>query len=216
MKKEELIETPPSEAMQKARATKNPLRKLYFWTLHWADTKYALPALVLLSFTESSFFPIPPDVLLMAMCFAKPQKWALYAFWCTLASACGGLLGWFIGWGLYESVGRPIVVFYQAEGVMDAAKSLYDEWGAWAVLVAAITPIPYKIFTIVSGVFQFSPTLLFVLSLLGRGLRFFLVAGLIRVSGPAIKPFLEKNFELTMSIGLALGILGVVALKFLR
>lgn len=202
--------------MEKARATKNPLRKMYYWTLHWADTKYALPALIILSFTESSFFPIPPDVLLMAMCFAKPKKWLTYAFWCTLASAAGGLFGWFIGWGLYETVGQQIVAFYKGEGVMDAAKALYDQWGAWAVLIAAITPIPYKIFTIVSGVFEFSPTMLFVLSLLGRGFRFFIVAGLIRFAGPRIKPFLEKHFELSVSLLLVLAVLGVFAIKWLK
>lgn len=91
-----------ASAMEQARSTKNPLRKLYYWTLHWADTKYALPALCLLSFTESSFFPIPPDILLMAMCFARPQKWMLYAGWCTVSSVLGGVFGWFLGWGFWE------------------------------------------------------------------------------------------------------------------
>lgn len=207
--------TLPSEAMAKAAATKNPLRKLYFWTLHWADTKYALPALFILSFIESSFFPIPPDVLLMAICFSAPRRWLAAAFWCTVASVLGGILGWYIGWGLWESVGRSIVHFYHGEAVMESVQGWYNTYGFWGVLIAAITPIPYKIFTIASGVFQFNLGLLILASILGRGFRFFLVAGLIRGFGPAIKPFLEKHFELSVIAVTAIGILGLFAIKFL-
>jgi len=213
---EELFETPPSEAMQRARASKSPLRKLYFWTLHWADTKYALPALAGLSFVESSFFPIPPDVLLMAICFSSPRKWMLAALVCTVASVLGGVLGYYIGLGLWESVGQPIVRFYQGESVMESVQGWYTEYGFWGVLIAAITPIPYKIFTIASGVFAFNLWQLILASFLGRGLRFFLVAGLIRYFGPKIRPFLEKHFELSMALMLVVGILGVFAIKWLR
>lgn len=216
MHKEDYIETPPSEAMAKARATKNPLRKLYFWTLHWADTKYALPALFVLSFIESSFFPIPPDVLLMAICFSAPKRWLAAAFWCTVASVLGGILGWYIGWGLWETVGQPIVTLYKGETVMETVKVWYDQYGFWGVLIAAITPVPYKIFTIASGVFQFDLVQLIIASVIGRGFRFFLVAGLIRGFGPAIKPFLEKHFEIAVILFTILGVLGVVAIKFLR
>lgn len=216
MHKEDYIETPPSEAMAKARATKNPLRKLYFWTLHWADTKYALPALFVLSFIESSFFPIPPDVLLMAICFSAPKRWLAAAFWCTVASVLGGILGWYIGWGLWETVGQPIVTLYKGETVMETVKVWYDQYGFWGVLIAAITPVPYKIFTIASGVFQFDLVQLIIASVIGRGFRFFLVAGLIRGFGPAIKPFLEKHFEIAVVLFTILGVLGVVAIKFLR
>lgn len=216
MHKEDYIETPPSEAMARARATKNPLRKLYFWTLHWADTKYALPALFVLSFIESSFFPIPPDVLLMAICFSAPKRWLAAAFWCTVASVLGGILGWYIGWGLWETVGQPIVTLYKGETVMETVKVWYDQYGFWGVLIAAITPVPYKIFTIASGVFQFDLVQLIIASVIGRGFRFFLVAGLIRGFGPAIKPFLEKHFEIAVVLFTILGVLGVVAIKFLR
>lgn len=216
MHKEDYIETPPSEAMAKARATKNPLRKMYFWTLHWADTKYALPALFVLSFIESSFFPIPPDVLLMAICFSAPKRWLAAAFWCTVASVLGGVFGWYIGWGLWETVGQPIVALYKGEAVMETVKVWYDQYGFWGVLIAAITPVPYKIFTIASGVFQFDLVQLIIASILGRGFRFFLVAGLIRGFGPAIKPFLEKHFEIAVVLFTVLGVLGVVAIKFLR
>jgi len=207
--------TLPSDAMAKAAATKNPLRKLYFWTLHWADTKYALPALFVLSFIESSFFPIPPDVLLMAICFSSPRRWMAAAFWCTVASVLGGVFGWYIGWGLWETVGQPIVHFYHGESVMESVQGWYTQYGFWGILVAAITPIPYKIFTIASGVFQFNLGMLILASVIGRGFRFFLVAGLIRGFGPTIKPFLEKHFELSVILMTVVGILGIFAIKFL-
>lgn len=214
--KHELLETAPSEAMALARATKNPLRKLYYWTLHWADTKYAIPALAFLSFIESSFFPIPPDVLLMAICFSAPKKWLSAAFWCTISSVAGAVLGWYIGWGLWEVAGQPIVKFYHGEAVMEQVKTLYDTYGFWGVLIAAITPIPYKVFTIASGVFQFSLPQMLIASIIGRGFRFFLVAGLIRLLGVRVRTFIETRLELMLILGTILGVGGVVALKFLR
>lgn len=202
--------------MAMARATKNPLRKLYFWTIHWADTKYAIPALAFLSFIESSFFPIPPDVLLMAICFSAPKKWFTAAFWCTIASVAGAVLGWYIGWGLWEVIGQPIVKFYHGEAVMLHVKQLYDTYGFWGVLVAAITPIPFKVFTIASGVFQFNLPLMIFASIIGRGFRFFLVAGLIRLLGVRVRTFIETRLELMLILGTILGIGGFVALKFLR
>lgn len=213
---EELLETPPSEAMRKAAETKNPLRKLYFWTLHWADTKHAIWALAALSFIESSFFPIPPDVLLMAICFSAPKRWFAAAFWCSVASVLGGVFGYYIGYALYEVVGKPIVDFYHGQAVMEHVKQAYDTYGFWGVLIAAITPIPYKIFTIASGVFHFDLWQLVLASVIGRSFRFFAVAALIRWFGPKIKPFLEKHFELAMILMLVVGILGVFAIKLLR
>ena len=207
---------PTAPAMEQARATRNPLRKLYFWTLHWADTKYALPALAVVSFAESSFFPIPPDVLLLAIGFSAPRKWFWAALCCTVASVAGGVFGYYIGWGLYETVGQPIVQFYHGESVMQSVKVWYEQYGFWGILIAAITPIPYKVFTISSGVFEFNLGLLVVASIIGRGFRFFLVAGLIRWMGPRIRPFLEKNFEIAVTLLLILAIGGFVALKFLR
>jgi len=200
--------------MELARETRNPIRKLYFWTLHWSETQYALPALILLSFAESSFFPIPPDVLLIAMCFATPKRWVTYAFWCTVASVLGGILGWYIGWGLWEGVGQPIVHFYHGEEIMAKVDALYDKYGFIGILVAAITPIPYKVFTIASGVFRFDLLQLIGASILGRGIRFFVVAGLIRWSGPSVRPFIEKHFELVMVAFGLLGVLGFLAIKF--
>ena len=202
--------------MAHARATKNPLRKLYFWTLHWADHKCAIPVLFFISFIESSFFPIPPDVLLMAICFSRPKRWFQAAMWCTIASVLGGVFGWYIGWGLWEVVGQPIVKFYHGEAIMEQVKDLYTAWGFWAVLIAAITPIPYKVFTIASGVFAFSLPQLIVASVIGRGFRFFLVAGLIRLFGEKVRKFIETRLEICLILGTIAGIGGIVALKFLR
>ena len=202
--------------MAHARATKNPLRKLYFWTLHWADHKYAIPVLFFISFIESSFFPIPPDVLLMAICFAKPKKWFRAAFWCTVSSVLGGIFGWYIGWGLWETVGRPIVDFYHGQEIMDRVRDLYNTYGFWGVLIAAVTPIPYKVFTIASGVFQYDLAQLAIASVIGRGFRFFLVAGLIRAFGTKVRAFIETRLEICLILGTILGIGGIVAIKFLR
>lgn len=212
----EIIETPPSDALAQVKTTRNPIKKVYFWTLHWADTPYALPMLVLLSFAESSFFPVPPDVLLMALCFSTPKKWFKLALWCTAASVLGGILGYYIGWGLYEGVGQRIVDFYHGQPVIDKVQVWYDQYGFWGILVAAVTPIPYKVFTIASGMLHFDFLQFVSASVVGRGFRFFLVAGLIRMFGKMIKPFLEKYFEWVMMGVLLLGILGFVAIKFLH
>jgi len=212
----ESIETQPGDAMAQARATRNPLKKLYFWTLHWADTRYALPMLVFLSFAESSFFPVPPDVLLIALCFSTPKKWLKLALWCTVASVFGGMLGYYIGWGLYEGVGQRIVDFYHGQGVIDKVQVWYTEYGFFGILVAAITPIPYKVFTIASGMMHFDIPQFILASVIGRGFRFFLVAGLIRLFGVKVKPLLEKHFEWLMLALLLVGVLGFVAIKFLN
>ena len=207
-----------ASAMEQARATKNPLRKLYYWTLHWADTKYALPALCLLSFTESSFFPIPPDILLMAMCFARPQKWALYAAWCTVASVLGGVFGWFLGWGFWgmtQNFFFSVVPGFTPE-IFDKVQQLYADNAFLAILTAAFTPIPYKVFTVAAGVFAISIPTLILASIIGRGGRFFLVGGIIRFFGPRAKPFLEKNFEWATVLLLILFIGGFAAIKYLK
>ncbi|NLY42291.1 MAG: DedA family protein [Desulfovibrionales bacterium] len=192
------------------------LRRMYAWTMHWAETPYALPALVALSFAESSFFPIPPDVLLIAICFSTPQRWARLALWCTVASVTGGMLGYALGWGLWDAVGQPLVHFYHGESVIETVQIWYQEYGFLGVFIAAVTPIPYKVFTIASGMMHFDLGLFFLASCLGRGLRFFLVAGLIRLFGSRIRPFLEKNFELAVSALVVLAVLGFAALKLIH
>ena len=210
------LDTNPQSAAEKARATRNPIRKLYFWTLHWGTTKWAVPALIVLSFTESSFFPIPPDVLLIALCFAAPTRWFMLALLCTVASVLGGAFGYYIGAALWDSVGQPIVAFYNGQPVMEKVRHWYDTYGFVGVLVAAITPIPYKVFTIASGVFHFDFWQFMTASLLGRGFRFFVVAGLIGLLGEKVRPFIEDRLEILMIVATALGIGGFVVLKLLH
>jgi membrane protein YqaA with SNARE-associated domain len=130
----------------------NIIRRLYDWVLHWADTPYGTPALAVNSFAEASFFPIPPDVLLIALDLGKPKRSWYYAFMCTIFSVLGGILGYYIGYGLWESVGKSIVDFYNANEIFDKLASTFAAYNFWAVLIAALTPIPYKIFTISAGV----------------------------------------------------------------
>lgn len=203
--------------MDLARATRNPLRKLYFWTLHWADTPYALFALFVISFAESSFFPIPPDVLLLPMCFARPKKWLSYAFWCTTASVLGGVAGWFIGYFVWESLAG---FFYQwIPGFTPEAfakfSQMYQEYGFWVVLLKGLTPIPFKLITVSAGACHVPLGILVVAAIISRGARFFLLAALIRAFGGTIKPFIEKYLDQVLLLGFILIIVGFLAIKFL-
>jgi len=211
----DVVETPPASAMERARATRNPLRKLYFWTLHWAATPYAVPALAALSFAESSFFPVPPDVLLIAICFSQPKRWARFALWCSIASVVGGMVGYALGWGLWDTVGKPIVDFYHGQELMDRIHVWYDTYGFWGILAAAITPIPYKVFTIASGWFHFDFAQFVLASAIGRPFRFFLVAGLIGFFGEKVRPFLEEKLELALLALLVVAIAGFAAIHYL-
>lgn len=194
----------------------NWLRRLYSWTLAWAERKQAPWALGVLSFVESSFFPIPPDPLLMALCFSQPTKWIRFAIICTVTSVLGGVLGYAIGMLFFEALGEPIVRLYHGEKIFTKIENWYALYGFWGILLAAITPIPYKIFTIASGVFHFSLPMLAAASLLGRGLRFFMVAGMIRLFGSAIKPHLERYLEWATVMLSLVGILGFLLLKWIK
>jgi membrane protein YqaA with SNARE-associated domain len=191
------------------------IKKLYDWVLHWAETPYAVPALFLLAFAESSFFPVPPDVLLIALAISISKKSFKYATICTVGSVLGGVLGYGIGLHGYEMVGRPIVEFYHGQEKMDMIKALYTQYGFWGILFAAITPIPYKVFTIASGVFKFDFWLFFVASIIGRSTRFFVVAGLIWKFGPPIRDFIDKYFNILCFVFMVLLIGGFFAIKFL-
>ena len=190
------------------------IRRLYDWVLHWAETPYAVPALFLLSFSESSFFPVPPDVLLIALAVSIPGKSFRYAAVCTIGSVLGGILGYGIGHFGYEAVGRPIVEFYHGQAIMDAIKIKYDQHGFLGILIAAITPIPYKVFTIASGVFNFDFLLFIVASVIGRSARFFVVAGLIWKFGEPIKGFIDKYFNLLAILFTVLLVLGFLVMKY--
>jgi membrane protein YqaA with SNARE-associated domain len=172
------------------------LRRLYDWVLHWAATPYGVWALFLLAFAESSFFPIPPDVLLIAMCVARPDKSFKYALVCAIGSIVGGCLGYLIGWQFMASVGSRIVDFYGLTDKVAYIETLYNTYDAWAVGIAGFTPIPYKVFTIAAGMFKINFTVFLLASMASRSARFFLVGGLIYLFGPRIQRFIDRYFDL--------------------
>jgi membrane protein YqaA with SNARE-associated domain len=204
--------------MTAAPEKSNLLRRLYAWTLHWAETPYALPALCFLSFIESSVFPLPPDLLLAPLCFSQPKKWLTYAFWCTVFSVLGGILGWVIGFYLWQWTSsfffHYVPGFTQAR--FDKVGSWYQENAFWIIVAKGLTPIPYKLVTITAGVFKVSLLTLITASIFCRSGRFFLVAGLIRFLGPKAHDFIEKHLETTLLVTFVLLILGFFALKLLH
>ncbi|NIR43000.1 MAG: DedA family protein [Gemmatimonadetes bacterium] len=197
-------------------ARRGYVRRLYDWVLSWAETPYGALALFVLAFIEASFFIVPPDVLLIALCVGQARRSLYFALLCTAGSVLGGVFGYVIGVELYETIGRPIIEFYSAG---DAFLYVGEQYRANLVLAlgtAGFTPIPYKVFTIAAGAFAV-PFLPFVaISAVSRGARFFLVAALIRIWGPRIRVFIDRYFNiLTIAFVVAL-ILGFLVLKFVH
>ncbi|XOY55936.1 MAG: YqaA family protein [Rhodobacterales bacterium] len=172
------------------------LRALYDWTISLARTRYALWALALVAFIESSFFPIPPDVLMIPMIIARPSRAFVIAGVATAASVLGGMFGYYIGFALYETIGVQILQFYGKEAYFTQFAVTYNSYGAWAVLVAGVTPFPYKVITIASGVTQLSLPVFIAASIAARALRFFLVAALLWKYGAPIRDFIERRLGL--------------------
>lgn len=194
---------------------KNIIRKLYDWVLHWAETPYGSWALFFIAFAESSFFPVPPDILLIALAISIPLKSFRYGLICLLGSILGGIAGYGIGFFGYEAIGAPIVDFYHGQELMAVLKQKYDTYGFWGVLSAALTPIPYKIFTISSGFFKFDFIQFLSASIIGRAIRFMFVAFLIFKFGAKIKGFIDKYFNILALLFLILLIGGFIAIKYL-
>lgn len=190
------------------------IRRLYDWAFALARHKRATSALAGVSFIESSVFPIPPDVLLIPMVLAKRHKWIFYATVCTIASVLGAFLGYAIGAFLYETIGQPVLAFYGKENSFDTISQWYNTWGGWGVLFAAITPFPYKVLTIFSGATGLDLVTFAVVSVIGRGLRFFLVSGLLYWIGDPIREFIEKRLGLMFTLGMILLIGGFVSVKY--
>ena len=193
------------------------LRRLYDWVLGWADTRWGVPALVLLAFAEASVFPIPPDPLLIALCLGAPGRSFRIAGWATLASVAGGIGGYAIGAGAWSALGG--FFFASVPGVTPeafaAVQELYDRWDFRAVFLAGLTPIPYKIFALSAGVFAINFPVFVVASVLSRGLRFFLLAGLIWRFGMPVTRFIDRYFgPLTLLFGILL-VLGFVLVGWL-
>jgi len=195
----------------------NLLRKLYDWVLHWADTPYGPLALFLLALAESSFFPVPPDALLIALCLGAIKKSWRFALYTSVASVIGGIIGYFIGYGIWEIVDSFFFKYIPGftESLFQRVMANYNEYGIWYVFLAGFTPIPYKVFTIASGVFKLNFYLFLLASTVSRSLRFFAVAGLFRKFGPGIKGFIDKYFNLLAILFFILLFAGFLVIKYI-
>ena len=191
------------------------LKKLYNWVLHWAETPYGTWALFILAFAESSFFPIPPDVLLIALAVGAPKKSLKYALVCSIGSVLGGCLGYLIGWQFMVGIGNRIIEFYGLTPKVAYIEALYQQYDAWAVAIAGFTPIPYKVFTIAAGAFKINFLVFVLASVVSRSARFFLVGGLIYIFGPKIQAFIDRYFNILATVFVVLLIVGFIAIKYL-
>ncbi len=191
------------------------IRGLYNWTMSLAESRHALWALALVSFAESSFFPIPPDILMIPMILAAPRRAFLIAAIAMVASVLGGLFGYFIGSQLFESVGRPVLDFYGKTEAAEAFNQKFNAMGAWAVLVAGVTPFPFKVITIMSGWTGLSLPVFILSAIIARGARFFIVAALLWKFGAPIREFIERRLGLMFTIFVILLIGGFYAVKYL-
>lgn len=191
------------------------IQGLYDWTIRQAESRYALWILALVAFVESSVFPIPPDILLIPMVIAARQRAWLIATVCMIASVSGGLLGYWIGAVAFDTIGRPVLDFYGKMDGFEVFKTRYNDWGAWAVLIAGVTPFPYKVITITSGVTGLSLPVFVVASVIARGLRFFVVAALLYWFGPPIRAFIEKRLGLMFTLFVIALLGGFAAVRYL-
>ncbi len=208
------------------------MRRLYDWTMSWADSRHALIALATLAFVESSFFPIPPDALLIALCLGAYRRWAKFALVTSVFSVLGGMAGYGIGYFAFDTIGRPIMDALasfsgkDAEVLISQAQFWFNEKemfgvliGPWAVAAAGFTPIPYKVFTISAGFFHMDFVIFVIASALSRSLRFFAVAGIIGLLykryGDGIKDFIDRYFNLLAVAFMVLLIGGAFVLRFI-
>ncbi len=191
------------------------VRRLYDWVLHWASTPYGTPALFLLAFAESSFFPIPPDVLLLALCISVPTRSFRFALICSLGSVSGGMVGYAIGMTLWDVVSGYFYDYVPGftPHVFQQVQSLFSTYDFWSIFAAGFTPIPYKVFTIGAGVFEINFPVFVLASAVGRSLRFFLVAWLIFRFGPMMRDFIEKYFNLLTIVFVVLLLGGFIVIR---
>lgn len=192
-------------------------KKLYDWMLHWADTPYGPFALFLLALAESSFFPIPVDPLLIALCLGAIKKSWRFAFYTSFASVIGGMIGYWIGFGIWEGVDSFFFKYVPgfSESLFNGVMANFNEYGFWYVFAAGFTPIPYKVFTIASGVFKLNFFLFVIASTISRSLRFFIIAALFRKFGPEIKIFIDKYFNFLAILFFILLLGGFLVIKFI-
>ncbi|MCD6153385.1 MAG: DedA family protein [Syntrophobacterales bacterium] len=190
------------------------LRKLYDWILHWAETPYGSWALFILAFAESSFFPVPPDVLLIALAISIPAKSFRYALICSAGSVIGGIAGYIIGYQFMDIIGFHIIDFYGLTDKYDIVSKLYNHYNAWAVGIAGFTPVPYKVFTISAGAFKINFPVFLIASIVSRSARFFLVGLLIYKYGAGIRSFIDRYFNLLVCVFTILLIGGFILIKW--
>ncbi len=194
---------------------RGPLRRIYDWCIEAADRPRALWTMGAVAFAESSFFPVPPDVMLIPMALARPRRAYVMAAWCTAMSVAGGLVGYAIGALLYDSVGRWLIQFYGYSDKVEAFRLAYAQWGAWIILLKGLTPIPYKVVTITSGFAGYNLGLFVLFSIISRGARFFVVALLLHRYGERARHMIEKRLGLWVTLGAAVIVLGIAAALYL-
>ncbi len=191
------------------------LRRLYDRVLLLAASPRALFWLAAIAFAESSFFPVPPDMLLVPMALARPERALRYAAVCTVASVVGGMLGYLIGYALFDVLAQPLLHLYHYEDAFAAFQARFREYGVYIILVKGLTPIPYKIITIASGAARFDFATFVAASVVTRGARFFLIALLLRLFGERVRGFIEKRLALVLGVTALFIVIGFVALKYL-
>ncbi len=191
------------------------IKRLYDWMMSLAGDRRAPQALFWVAFAESSFFPIPPDVMLVPMILKDRAKAWRYAALATVASVIGGIAGYAIGYFLLESIGRPVINFYGLTTKFDQAAAWFNEWGVWILIIKGMTPIPYKLLTITAGAVHMNVAAFMAASVIARSMRFFLVAGLLYWFGEPIRDFIERRLTLVTTVVVALVVGGFAAVKFL-
>lgn len=198
-----------------AAKPRSVLRRLYDWCLGAADKPHALWIMGAVSFAESSFFPVPPDVMLIPMALARPERAYVLAAWCTVTSVAGGLLGYAIGALLYDSVGAWLIHLYHYGDKVETFRAAYAQYGAWIILLKGLTPIPYKIVTITSGFAGYNLGLFVLFSIIARATRFFVLAFLLHRYGEQARHIIEKRLGLWVTLGAALVVIGIVIALYL-
>jgi membrane protein YqaA with SNARE-associated domain len=199
------------------RAAKEPamLRRLYDWCIAAAEKPYASWLMGIVAFVESSFFPVPPDAMLIPMSLARPDKAWFYATVCTLTSVAGGVLGYFIGAMLYDTVALWLMKLYGLTDQVETFRQAYAQWGSWIILIKGVTPIPYKLVTIASGFAGYSIVMFVLLSFVARGMRFFLVAFLLNRYGAQARAIIEERLGFWVTVGAIALIGGIIAALWL-
>lgn len=188
------------------------IKRLFDKVMELSAGKHALWLLAAVSFAEASFFPIPPDPVLAAIVLSRRERWLSAAIVCTLASVIGGLLGYAIGAGLYETIGKPVIAFYHLDAGFASFQARFDQWGGWIIVAKGLTPIPFKLVTIASGVAHLNLATFVIACLATRGLRFLIVAGLFYSFGPRARTIIDQHFGKFMIAGTIVVILGFVAI----